>query len=320
MAPINSTQIQIKSRSNVLAGSAYTYDLQYSVKADAYLNQTSGFFSPGYRVILPAMSMFNWTNREVNLKIIFPALSTIKMPDTLYGIKQQDFKAKGVKLSSTGLLGLGAVVLTVQLHNFSMYDNNAAVFEMSMPPVVGPFYQIFYNAYIFFLFGLLIIIVRIATQKFSYMVEAPSQVESQIPFELMRDFVTAYEEKTALRSRLADLEKKKKNLRKVEFEQRAQTLKNKQNANDKKLISITAELSKVSAVYREAIKNLELAEAERDQILDQIASLDEKKKQSRIRPEIYNKLKNEQNNRLNKAITRIERTLNELRSLLREAK
>lgn len=312
--PTNATQLVIAPRSNPLPGSSYTYELDYSVAAKAYMNQTSGFFSPAYNISLPAMSMFNWTNRQVNLKIIFPALSSVKIPDTLYGVKKQDFKV------SSGPLGLGAVVLTVQLNNFSMYDNNAAVFEMSMPPVVGPFYQVFYNAFIFFIAGLLLIVIRIAMQKFSYIVEAPSTLESQIPFELMRDFVTAYEEKTALRSRLADLEKKKKNLRKVEFEQRSQTLKNKQIANDKKLISITADLSKVSAVYRESIKSLELAEAERDQILSQIADLDAKKKAQRIRPEIYNKLKNEQNNRLNKAITRIERVLNELRSLLREAK
>ena len=312
--PTNITRILIASRSNVLPGSDYTYDLHYSIPAKEYINQTSGFFSPSWNVTIPAMSMFNWTNREVDLTINFPALSTIKLPKTLWGVEDP-----GRNLTTTGF-GLGKVVLHLTLMNFSTYDNVFETFQMSMPTVIGPFYQVFYNAFIFFLAGLLIIIVRIVSQKFSHYVEAPVEFESQIPFDLMRDFVTAYEEKTALRSRLADLEKKKKNLRKVEFEQRTQTLKNKQIDNDKKLISITAELSKVSSVYRESIKNLELAEAERDQILAQITDLDEKKKSSRIRPEIYNKLKSEQNNRLNKAITRIERVLNELRSLLREAK
>ena len=306
--------IVISTRSTVQAGATYTYDLSYSVPAKNFVNETSGFFSPAYNVSIPAMSLFNWTNRKVDLTVIFPAMSSVSLPSTLWG---RPVSSRNI---SNGFLGLGKVVLKMELDNFSYLDNNFETFRVTMPPVVGPFYQMFYNSYIFFMAGLLIIIIRIVTQKFSHIVEIPSQEETQIPFELMRDFVTAYEEKTALRSRLADLEKKKKNLRKVEYDQRAQTLKNKQRANDKKLIGITSELAQVSAVYRESIKNLELAEAERDQILAQIADLDKKKRQSRIRPEIYNKLKNEQNNRLNKAITRIERVLNELRSLLREAR
>ena len=312
--PVNLTLITISTRSTVQAGATYTYDLSYSVPAKNFVNETSGFFSPAYNVSIPAMSLFNWTNRKVDLTVIFPAMSSVSLPSTLWG---RPVSSRNI---SNGFLGLGKVVLKMELDNFSYLDNNFETFRVTMPPVVGPFYQMFYNSYIFFMAGLLIIIIRIVTQKFSHIVEVPSQEETQIPFELMRDFVTAYEEKTALRSRLSDLEKKKKNLRKVEYDQRAQTLKNKQRANDKKLIGITSELAQVSAVYRESIKNLELAEAERDQILAQIADLDKKKRQSRIRPEIYNKLKNEQNNRLNKAITRIERVLNELRSLLREAR
>ena len=312
--PANLTLITIATRSNIRPGATYTYDLRYTIPAKQFVNETSGFFSPAYNVSIPAMSLFNWTNRKVDLTVIFPAFSSVKLPSTLWG---RQVSSKNI---SNGFLGLGRVVLKMQLDNFSYLDNNFETFQITMPPVIGPFYQLFYNSFIFFMAGLLIIVVRVFIQKFSHIVEVPTQADSQIPFDLMRDFVTAYEEKTALRSRLADLEKKKKNLRKVDYEQRTQTLKNKQRANDKKLIGITAELAQVSAVYRESIKNLELAEVERDQILAQIADLDNKKKQSRIRPEIYNKLKNEQNNRLNKAITRIERVLNELRSLLREVK
>lgn len=310
--PTNVTLITIASRSNVLAGSTYTYDLQYSIPAKVFMNQTAGAFTPAFNVTLPAMSMFNWTNRQVDLTINFPALATVKMPSELWGVK-----VTGANMSLNAL-GFRGESLHLQLNNFSLLDNIFETFQVSMPAVIGPFFPALYNMFWFFMAGLLIIVVRIFTQRFSHLIEVPTTVDSQIPFDLMRDFVTAYEEKTALRSRLSDLEKKRKNLRKVEFDQRSQTLRNKQLANDKKLVGITAELSKVGPTYREAIKNLELAEAERDQILSQITDLDKKKKASRIRPEIYNKLKNEQNNRLNKAITKIERVLNELRSLLRD--
>ena len=312
--PTNVTLITIVSRSDVSSGANYTYDLHYSIPASVYMNETSGFFSPAFNVTLPAMSMFNWTNRQVDLTIKFPALATVRMPKQMWGVNVTNANM------SLDAFGLSGEILKLQLNNFSSYNNIFETFQVSYPTVVGPFFPIFYDAFWFFLLGLAIIIVRVFYQKYSGIVEVPTGTESNIPFELMREFVTAYEEKTALRSRLSDLEKKRKNLRKVEFEQRAQTLRNKQLANDKKLISVTAELSKVGSTYREAIKNLELAEAERDQILSQISDLEDKKKQSRIRPEIYNKLKNEQNSRLNKAITKIERVLNDLRSLLREAK
>jgi hypothetical protein len=313
--PTNITYAKITPRSPILASSSYTYDLRYQIPASEYMNEKDGILSPAYNISLPAMSLFNWTNREVDLTITFPVMASVALPSTLWG-----HAVTSDNLVSTGLLGFGHPVLSMKLTNFSSLDNKFETINFNLPPVIGPFINIFENAFILFMIGLAIVIIRIAVQKVSHVVEISTTVETQIPFELMRDFVTAYEEKTALRSRLSDLEKKKKNLRKVEYEQRTQTLRNKQIANDKKLVGITSELVKVGPVYQESIRNLELAEAERDQILTQIADLDEKKKQSRIRPEIYNKLKSEQNSRLNKAITRIERVLNELRSLLREAR
>lgn len=313
--PVNSTLIHIQPRSAILPGQSYTFDLQYSIPASTFMKDVGSILTPKYELNLPAMSLFNWTNKRVDLAIVFPALSSISMPKTLWGMT-----VSGSNINNNNKFGFLRPAIVLTLNNFSELDNIFEKITFTVPPVIGPFFQVFENAMILFIIGLLVIFTRLFIQKYSHYIETTGVAEQQIPFDLMRDFVTAYEEKTALRSRLSELEKKKKNLRKVEYEQLVQTLKNKQKTNDKKLISVTAQLVKVNSSYRESIRTLELAEAERDQILAQIADLDQKKKQSRIRPEIYNKLKNEQNSRLNKAISRIERVLNELRSLLREAK
>ena len=104
--PINSTLVHLVPRSPIGFGSRYTYELKYTIPAAQFMNETSGFLSPAYTLTLPAMSLFNWTNREVNLKIIFPALSSITMPKTAWGVP-----ISGANLTNDGFLNEGHPVL-----------------------------------------------------------------------------------------------------------------------------------------------------------------------------------------------------------------
>jgi hypothetical protein len=310
---INGTQIRITPRAPISAGSVYTFELIYDVPVESRMQEISGYLSPEWNITTPMSSLFYWPVRNFELTIIFPNWASVSFPDNLWGLNIGPENMTSVP----GFLGLSQPALKLKLDKVSYFHNSMATIKMGLPVIIGPFWDVIQNSIFIAILLLLFVVIRIGMQAYSRAVVITTSGE-QIPYDLIKDFVINYEEKTALRTRLAELEKRRKNLRKVEYTKLYQTLLNKQNANDRALVKVNSELVKFGPRYRDAIRSIELAEAERDQALESLNDLEKRKKQSRIRPEIYNKLKNEQGKKLRKANSTIERVLVELRSLLTE--
>ncbi|MHA2363648.1 MAG: hypothetical protein ACXAC7_06800 [Candidatus Hodarchaeales archaeon] len=310
----NITLVKVAPRVAVSPGNEFTIEMKYEVRHDYRLYETSGFLTPAGNLTIPAMSIFNWTNTKTSIKVIFPPLASIKLPKTtMWGQPVSNVK----RTTTPGLLGFPRPTLEITISDFSYYDNTIETIQYSFTPVIGLFFEPILFMLLFSFLGLLYVLIR----NFSFALGqavTPSTSEVTIPFDLIRGFVINYEEKTALRARVTSLEKKRKNLKKMEFQKQKQTLLNKQVSVDRELVKFTSELSEKGARYRDAVRSIELAEAEREQALSNLTDLETKKKQKRMRAEIYNKLKEDYSRRLRRSNATIERVLVNLRSLLTE--
>lgn len=309
----NLSIIKVSPRYAVAAQTSYTFEVQYEIRNMYRLSETGGFFSPSWSLNTSMLSMFNWTVRDLQVDVVFPYWSSIKMPDTLWGQPV----SKDNLVYTGGFLGMQKPTIRMQFTNVSTYQNTMEVIEFSQPPVIGPFWEAFLFTIFFLLVGLVLILLRSASLSVGQAVTTERR-EEHIPFDKIREFVRHYEEKTALRKRLEELKKRKKNMKKVEFDKQRQTLENKQIEVDQQLVKTMTSLSEEGARYRDAIQNLELAEQERELALSNLRDLEQKKKQKRIRPEVYNRSRETHSKALRRANSRIERVLVELRSLLTE--
>jgi hypothetical protein len=135
---------------------------------------------------------------------------------------------------------------------------------------------------------------------------------------LIKSFVKAYEEKTAIREQILRLDRKRKskNISAREYEQTKIILRNQQQQNDRAIVSVSRKLSEESPRIRLSMRTIEVAEASREDYLLNIESLEKKKTQGRIGKEAYAKLKIDYDNKLRKSNNDIDKVLIELRNLL----
>ncbi|MHA1167050.1 MAG: hypothetical protein ACTSRU_04450, partial [Candidatus Hodarchaeales archaeon] len=95
---------------------------------------------------------------------------------------------------------------------------------------------------------------------------------------------------------------------------------NKQIDIDRQLVHSTKELSKIGTRYRDACRNIQLAESEREDIIKNLENLEKRKKASRIDRETYIRLQRQYEKRLKRSNSTIDKVLIDLRSMLTEKK
>ena len=313
----NITLVNLPVRIPLSADSMYSFKFSYQISHKHRLKEISGFLLPEGNITTPAMSIFNWTVRDVSIQIIFPLFAdNIRLPNSFWGLSISD---PNITFTSTpGLLTIPRPTVKIELSEFSFYNNKAITITYSLTPVIGLFWEPIIFVLLFLLFGLFIIAIRSISYSISRGISPTTQTVSKIPFDLIRGFVINYEEKTALRTRLTNLKKKRGNMRNVDYQKQRQTLLNKQAEVERDIVKISNQFANQGARYRDAIRSIELAEAELEQSLGNLRDIELKKKQKRISTDIYNRLRDEDGRRLRRANASIERVLVDLRSLLTE--
>jgi chromosome segregation ATPase len=169
----------------------------------------------------------------------------------------------------------------------------------------------------FLIIGIVLVAVRATSYRLTPVVGSIKEKED-VPFDLVEGFVRFYQEKTAIRQRMNDLDSKRGRLKKGDYDKQKQTLESKATNTDRDLMKYTQTLSDKGGRYREAVRQIEIAEATLDDILRNITDLNKKKRQKRIRSEIHARLLDDYTKKLKRANTTIERVLVDLRSLLTE--
>jgi hypothetical protein len=167
----------------------------------------------------------------------------------------------------------------------------------------------------FFLLGLAYIGVR----SIRIGGEAYTEVK-EIPYELIENYVRTYEEKTAIRERIRRLDRQRKTGKATdrEYQKAKRILQNKLTDIDRNLVDSTRTLAKKGRAYEAFTHSIEVAEAEREDVLANLERLEKRKTAGRIGKDAYRRLKNNYERRLKKANNTVDRVLIELRSLIPE--
>ena len=113
-----------------------------------------------------------------------------------------------------------------------------------------------------------------------------------------------------------DRKRKSRKISAREYEQTRNILRNRQQGVDRSIVTISKKLAEEGPRYRVSMRSIEVAEANREDILINIESLERKKTQGRIGKDAYTKLKINYDKQLRKANNEVDKVLIDLRSLL----
>ncbi len=182
---------------------------------------------------------------------------------------------------------------------------------------ISPFYAL-YQPISFAIFLFIIGFIYILIRNYTFGFKPKAIALDEIPLDLIKNFVKSYEEKTAIREQLIRLDQKRKskNISAREYEQTRIILKNRQQQTDRSIVSVSKKLAGQGQRYRLSMRSIEVAEANRDDVLRNIDSLERKKTQATIGKEAYLKLKLNYDKKLRSLNNDIDKVLIELRSLL----
>ena len=291
------------------------YDMQISYR-EQVADVTKDLGNGKIQLQIPLSLDFNWTVHEFEWIFLLPSGSRYNMTSitndvetsisrissfnssirerTLLGI----FDKTGLELNFDDITPLSNLYLTIEF-NFSLLN------FIQVPLSLGV---------LFLVMGLLYIFVR----NISFGFKPKKIVIEEIPLDLIKDFVKTYEEKTAIREQILRLDRKRKsrNISAREYEQTLIILKNRQQRIDRSIVTISKKLSEEGPRYRVPMRSIEVAEANREDILINIESLERKKTQGRIGKDAYAKLKLNYDKQLRKANNEVDKVLIDLRSLL----
>jgi len=217
-------------------------------------------------------------------------------------------------ISNTELLGLfNKPGVQIIFEDFTPLSNQYIKIDFGTVPL----YQIFtpLSISIFFLtLGVLYTIIR----NLSFGFRPRTIALEEIPLDLIKDFVKAYEEKTAIREQILRLDRKRKqkSIKKREYDNIRRTLGNRIERAERTIVNVSRKLAEEGQRFRIAMRKIEVAEASREDIILNIESLERKKTQARIGKEAYAKLKLDYDKKLRSTNNDIDKVLIELRSLL----
>ncbi|MFW9903384.1 MAG: hypothetical protein ACFFFH_03555 [Candidatus Thorarchaeota archaeon] len=310
---LNKKQVEITPR--VLIEQQEKYDIQISYRervADVMNDLGSGKI----QLKIPLSLGFNWTVQRFEWNLLLPSGSRYNVTSITNGIETSISRVSSYNSSIRGrtLLGIfDKTGLELGFEDLTPLSNHYLSIEFNFSLV--NFIQIPLSICIFFfLIGLGYILVR----NLSFGLKPKKIAIEEIPLDLIKDFVKTYEEKTAIREQILRLDRKRKsrNISAREYEQTRIILRNRQQATDRSIVTISKKLSEEGPRYRISMRSIEVAEANREDILINIESLERKKTQGRIGKDAYAKLKINYDKQLRKANNEIDKVLIDLRSLL----
>ena len=259
---------------------------------------------------------YNWTIQRFEFNLLLPYGSGYNLTSITTGIESRISRESTFNSSTRErtLLGIfDQTSLEIGFENLTPLSNRNLSIEFNFS--LFNFLQIPLSICIlFFLLGIAYIFIR----NISFGFRPKRTALEEIPLDLIKDFVKTYEEKTAIREQILRLDRKRKsrNISKREYEQTLIILRNRQQGIDRSIVSISKKLAEEGPRYRISMRSIEVAEANREDILQNIESLERKKTQGRIGKEAYTRLKINYDKQLRKANNEVDKVLIDLRSLL----
>ncbi|UCE13660.1 MAG: hypothetical protein JSV04_00445 [Candidatus Heimdallarchaeota archaeon] len=310
---LNKKMVEIVPRIQIEPGESYDLDLSYQEQISDVVKDIGG---GKVQLLIPLSMNFNWTIHQFEFNLLLPHGSSYNLTSVV-GILENKISRDASNISTTRereLLGIfDKTGPRVILEDLTPLSNQ--YMEITFSPFPLYFIQTPLSICILFLIlGLAYTLIR----NLSFGLKPKRLILEEIPIDLIKEFVKAYEEKTALREQVLRLDRKRKS-RKInarEYEQTQKILRNQQQRNDRTIVTASRKLAEESPRYRISMRSIEVAEANREDILQNIESLERKKSQGRIGKEAYAKLKLNYDKQLRKANNEVDKVLIDLRSLL----
>jgi len=305
--------IQIRPRIQLDPGKEYNLSLSYREKSS---NIARDMRNGKIELQIPITMNFNWIVREFEYKLLLPWISTYNRTDMVERIEDSTTRYP-IEITGTSekeLLGLfNKEGLKIVFDDFTPLSIKDITLTFGLSPFY-PLYMPLSICVVFFIIGVAYTIIR----NLSFGHKRRIIEIEEIPLDLIKEFVKTYEEKTAIREQMLRLDRKRKskNISSREYEKTKTLLKNRQKRADQSIVTASRKLGEEGPRYRVSMRSIEVAEANRENILKNIDSLERKKNQGRIGKEAYAKLKMSYNKQLRKANNEIDKVLIDLRSLL----
>jgi hypothetical protein len=305
--------IEINPRVEIEKGEVYLLQLSYRERTS---DIASDLGNGRIQLHLPLTLANNWTIHQFEFSLLLPFGSTFNLDEAVNITEQKTLRSvlESSTITEREFLGLfdriGIHLMYEELTPLSIHYID---FIAGLAPVY-PFYQ----PLSIFLFLLVLGIVYTLVRNVSFGISPRRVLLDEIPLDLIRNFVKNYEEKTAVRAQILRLDKRRKT-KKIsarEYEKTRTLLNNRLEQADRTIVSVSRKLADESRRYRIVMRTIEVAEANREDILLNIDSLERKKTQGRIGKEAYAKLKLSYDKQLQSANNEIDKVLIELRALL----
>lgn len=265
---------------------------------------------------IPLSLSFNWTIQRFTLDLLLPSGSRYNSTSITNGVETSISRKSSYNSSirEKTLLGIfDKTGLEIGFDNLTPLSNQYLIIEFNFS--LFNFIQVPLSICILFL---LLGITYIFARNLSFGFKTKRIILEEIPLDLIKEFVKTYEEKTAIREQVLRLDRKRKsrNINAREYEQTRKILRNRQQGIDRSIVTISKKLAEEGQRYRVSMRSIEVAEANREDILQNIESLERKKTQGRIGKEAYAKLKINYDKQLRKVNNEVDKVLIDLRSLL----
>jgi len=310
---LNKKKVEFTPRVQIEQKEKYNMQISYREQVTDVMKDLG---SGKIQLQIPLSLSFNWTVQKFEWSLLLPSGSRYNITSITNGVETSIsrvasfnssirertllgiFDKTGLELDFDDITPLSNLYLTIEF-NFSLLNFIQVPLSLCI---------------LFLLIGLLYIFVR----NISFGLKSKRIVIEEIPLDLIKDFVKTYEEKTAIREQILRLDRKRKsrNISAREYEQTRNILKNRQQGIDRSIVTISKKLAEEGPRYRVPMRSIEVAEANREDILINIESLERKRTQGRIGKDAYAKLKLNYDKQLRKANNEVDKVLIDLRSLL----
>ncbi len=305
--------IELRPRIQIEQGEEYDLTLSYREATKDVAKDLGG---GRVELNIPLTLNIDWIIRKFEFWLLLPWASKYNSNNFIENIENSTLRSpiERSQASNKELLGLfnknGPKFI---FDNFTPLSNKEITFTFGL----SPFYLLQTPFSICILF-LIIGFIYTITRNISFGYKRSISSLEEIPLDLIKDFVKTYEEKTAIREQILRLDQKRKskNISSREYEKTRTLLSNRQQRTDRSIVTVSQKLGDEGPRYRVAMRSIEVAEANREDILKNIESLERKKNQGRIGKEAYAKLKMSYNKQLRKANNEIDKVLINLRTLL----
>jgi hypothetical protein len=302
-------RINIYMRSALNGGDEKTVHLEYNLKLENILN----YDKTEYLLQTKGMPRCDFHVRNFELTVVFPQGS--KFQYLTFGNNEVEY----TQGTTSVFLRLGRrQTVTFSATNLTS-DHDLTLSASYYMSDLSYFIQPLIFSLVIFIACLLYIGARVLRQDVLDRVILTTDVEEEIPLDLIQNFVEKYEEKTALQTRITRLDenRRKKKIKQKEYDTQRKILEAKMRELIKDLDMTKRQLKEIGRKYFTIIQKIEVSEEKRTSIERSIQDLRIRYiREKQISKEAYLRILRDYQNQIEKFERDIDREIISLRLLI----